>query len=273
MQNRNHWQHLTRALAFLLTTTLSVGAHAHGEAGDHVQEFHKHLDDYATEVEALSATLDRLADAYAAGEKGADHLDAFIQQWEKVDFHAAVEVVATPLYPPVWAGISRLRQAIDEGAPAAEVRRHGDVVEAALREGLGALRYAAYRRRAAPPAAAAAGHERHEESAGTAEEIRRIVQALDRALQEYREGRVERANSLVQAAYLHRFEGLEGDLIAQDPELVAGLEEDFNGTLPNLMASGAPADEVASLADVMKSKLREADKLLAESGDDEAQVF
>lgn len=272
MTNQNRW-YPARTFVFLLVAALSTGVHAHGEAGEHVEEFHKHLDDYAADVDALSETLDGIADAYAAGDEGTDRLDTFVHQWEKVDFHAALEVVATPLYPPIWANISRLRQAIDGGAPAAEVRRHSDAIEAALREGLDGLRSAADRRESDPPAVATAGHERYEESASAEEEIRRIMQALDGALHEYRKGNVERANSLVQAAYLQRFEGLEGDLIEQDPELVAGLEEDFNGTLPNLMASGAPAEEVANLLERMKSKLHEADKLLAESGDDEAKVF
>lgn len=273
MKTQNCW-YPARTFAFLLIAALSTGVYAHGETGEHVETFHKHLDDYAADVDALSETLDGIADAYAAGEKSTDRLDAFVQQWEKVDFHAALEVVATPLYPPVWAGISHLRQAINEDAPAAEVRQRAGGVEAALREGLGALRSAAAdRHKSAPPAAAAADHEEHGESAGAAEEIRHIIQALDRALHAYREDNVKQANTLVQAAYLQRFEGLEGDLIEQDPELVAGLEEDFNGTLPNLMASGAPAEEVANLMDVMKAKLREADKLLAESGDDEAKVF
>lgn len=272
MQNQNHW-YPARTFVFLLVATLSTGVYAHGEAGEHVEEFHKHLDDYAADVDALSETLDGIADAYAAGEKSTDRLDAFVQQWEEVDFHATLEVVATPLYPPVWANISRLRQAIDGGAPAAEVRRHSEAVEATLRKGLDGLRSAADRRESAPPVAATTGHEEPGESAGGGEEIRRIIQALDQALHAYREDNVKRANTLVRAAYLQRFEGLEGDLIEQDPELVARLEEDFNGTLPNLMASGAPPEEVANLLDEMKSKLREADKLLAESGDDEAQVF
>ncbi|MDZ7686128.1 MAG: hypothetical protein U5O39_14865 [Gammaproteobacteria bacterium] len=72
---------------------------------------------------------------------------------------------------------------------------------------------------------------------------------------------------------MDRFEGLEGDLIARDPELVAGLEKDFNATLPLLMQEGASLEEVGETLDSMRNKLERASEILREVEGSRSEVF
>ena len=78
----------------------------------------------------------------------------------------------------------------------------------------------------------------------------------------YYEGEIDEAKTLVSDAYMQRFEGLEGGLIELDPELVEGLEEDFNASLPNAMESGKD-EQVATLVKSMKARLDQSRELLA----------
>ncbi|MEA3252796.1 MAG: hypothetical protein U9Q35_14845, partial [Pseudomonadota bacterium] len=89
-------------------------------------------------------------------------------------------------------------------------------------------------------------------------------------LGEYYEGEIDEAKTLVSDAYMQRFEGLEGGLIELDPELVEGLEEDFNASLPNAMESGKD-EQVATLVKSMKARLDQSRELLA--GQESVEVF
>jgi len=138
-------------LALFLAAALPATAQAHGEVGEHVEEFHKHLDDYARDVQALAKQIDRVVEAH----------------------------------------------------------RDGD----------------------------------------------------------------DDAKSLIEDAYFNNFEGLEGGLIEQDPDLVADLEKDFNAHLLGLINGGVPEAEVQAKVDAMKDKLDRAEKLLEQAGDDHGEVF
>ena len=256
------------AATLLLGASLLVpaGALAHGEAGEHVEEFQEHLDDYAADVRTLADSLDALARDYAAGEAGPEQVQAFVDEWEEVRYHAAVEKVATPLYPAIWQAISGLRQAVDGGAEAEVVHQRAHAVTAALHQGMGGLRLTAAR----GGGAAADGHD---EPAGPEAAFQRIDELLDSAVAEYQAGHADDALELVRSAYFDYFEGLEGGLIEVDAQRVARLEEDFNGTLPRLLENGASMDEVREQVRAMKESLDTAEGQLEESGGGSSEVF
>lgn len=251
----------------LLALALAGAAHAHGEYGEHVEHFEDYLDTYAADVESMAATID----AVAAGDKT---MDALVEQWEAVKIHGAIEEVTTPLYPPVWAGISQLRNALDNDADDAVVAARTDQLKAALNQGLGALKWAA-----ASGGQGSGDHQDdehgHDESHGATgpAAVDTIVKELEQAVALYQDDQVEQARALIQKAYLQRFEYLEGDLIEQDAKLVAALEEDFNGHLPTLMRNGADMAAVNARLDTMRERLNRARQMLADSDDDKPDVF
>jgi len=253
---------------FLAFSLLGPGlAHAHGEAGEDLDEFQEHLDDYQQDVNKLSSILDGIVDDYAADKDAAAGVDAFVEEWEEVDYHLVVETKATPLYPAIWQGIVGLRDAISNDAPDSEVRAAADDLEAALWEGMGGVRLAA-----ANPDLAAGGGEQH--AAETPHDtIHHIEDDLDHAVEDYADGELAEAKDLIMKTYLNRFEGLEGDLIEQDPKLVVGLEEDFNARLPMLMEQGAPVEKVQAKVDEMKKGLERAEQLLMEKETAKSEVF
>ena len=257
------------AATLLLGASLLVpaGALAHGEAGEHVEEFQEHLDDYAADVRTLAESLDALARDYAAGEAGPERVQAFVDEWEEVHYHSAVETVATPLYPAIWQAISGLRQAVDEGAEAEVVRERTDAVAAALHQGMGGLRLTAAR------GGGPADDHGDSEPVGSAAAFQHIDELLDSAVAEYQAGHADDALELVRSAYFDYFEGLEGGLIEVDAQRVARLEEDFNGALPQLLESGASTDEVREQVQAMKESLDTAEGLLEESGSGSSEVF
>lgn len=252
-------------LAAVFGAALIPGAAlASGDVGEHVQTYWEHLDEYAQGVQRMNATLDDLVRQARAGKFDVSDVDGLIAVWEDVKVHGAIEVVATPLYPGVWQGIFALRKAAEQPSVEA-VAAAAEQTSAALHEGLGALKFAAYRRDASAPQQSAAP--------AADDPIRAIEERLNRAVSEYQEGHAEDAKKLIHDAYFNYFEGIEGPLIEQDPQLVTGLEEDFNAVLPGLMTQGAPVSEVRQQVEVMLEKLHRAEELLAQAEADKGKVF
>lgn len=242
---------------------------ANGTIGEHVKEFENHLDDYAADVAKLDGKLDALADRYAEGKDVAAGVEAFVEAWEAVKYHGAVERVATPLYPPIWQAIGGLRQAVKQGKDPEVVRARAEELTAVLHQGLGGLKL-----KAQMVESGQARQTATEEHAGGPETaFARIREKLDHALEEYADGHADDAKGHIQDAYFNHFEGLEGGLIEQDPELVAHLEEAFNAGLPSLINDGAPLTEVRAKAKAMKESLARAEQLLAQSDKDHGEVF
>ena len=73
--------------------------------------------------------------------------------------------------------------------------------------------------------------------------------------------------------YLQRFEGVEGDLIAQDAALVEDLEKDFNVTLPQAISKDKGVDSVRKVVETMQTKLDRARVLLVEAEKSRKDVF
>ena len=138
-----HTPHSSRMLtAGLLAGALLLptGAAAHGDAGEHVEEFREHMDDYAAELRTLVDQVETVVREHADQGSAEEAVNRLVETWEEAEYHEAVEEIASPLYPPIWQAINGLRQAVDEGAEAAQVRERADQLKAAFHEGMGGLR-------------------------------------------------------------------------------------------------------------------------------------
>lgn len=256
------------AIGLLLGAVLvPAAALAHGEKGEHVASFQDHLDDYEADVEELASRLDELVERYRRDSEAVD-VDELVEAWEEVEYHAAVEEVATPLYPAIWQAIGGLRQAVKNGEDAETVRAKADRMVAALREGLGGLKLKARMQKAT-------GTEGPDgdTASGPHAAFERIRQHLDEAVAAYDGGDPEEAKALIRDAYFNAFEGLEGGLIEEDPALVARLEEAFNAGLPGRINEGAATAKVRAKVASMKEELAEAEALLEGSGEEDSEVF
>jgi len=266
-------QQKTSALALILAlSVVPIGsvALAHGEVGDHADNPAEHMATYEQEIADLVGAADSIAADYAEDETVADRVDALVAEWEQVDFHEAVETNAMALYPPIWVALGNLRSAVDQDAADAEVHQSQQQLAAALHEGLGALKLAAAQGDAAADTADTTGQSAAADDRPT---IAIIQDNLQQARDQYRDGEVKAAQKLVYDTYMQRFEGIEGDLIEQDADLVTGLEADFNATLPQLMENDASVDEVRTQVEAMNKKLDTAQKLLDKAEQEQSEVF
>lgn len=256
---------------FLLTVVpaFPLTALATGEAGEHVKDFQDHIGDYAADVHQLDQELDAIAERYAQGKEVRSEVAAFVESWEEVKYHGAVEEVTSSLYPPIWQAIGGLRQAVKAEESPETVRERTDRLSAALHQGLGGLKVKAQLAKAGDGSEEAAGPD--EPDSGKA--FQDIRDHLDQAVAEYKEGNADRAKSLIQDAYFNRFEGLEGVLIEQDADLVTRLEQAFHADLPGLINQEAPVAEVREQTEGMKEALAKAEELYQQAESDEDEVF
>lgn len=266
---------LTGILALSAVAAFGTGqALAHGEADESVADFHEHLDDYRGEIEAFIAEVEPIVERYRADEDVQPMIDDLIERWEEIAVHGAIETHAVPTYAGIWQAMVSLQQVTQEGAPDAEVAAAADDVAASLWQAFGALRLAAAQVEAGekPHAGMEHGGDDAHHDAGP-EAIGRIVSDLDAAVAAYGEGDTKRAESMIEDAYMQRFEFLEGDLIEADPDLVRELEKHFNATVPLLMQRGAPVAEVRDAVATMKTRLERARELLVEAEQSRSEVF
>jgi len=257
---------LIGALAALIAVS---PARAGGDFGPELAEFHKHIDDYRADVERLIGEADAVVETYRAGGDAKAGVQALIESWEEVGVHGAIETRAMVLYPTIWQAILGLMQAVEGDAGAEPVQAAADQVGVALWQGFGGVRLAASQAQQgqadAPTAAAPDGD--------AAEQIAQIRTELEQSVEAYLAGDLARAESLIHDAYMKRFEFLEGDLIAQDAELVEDLELDFNARLPQLMQGGADEAEVRARLDDMLADLERAGELLEQAEAARPEVF
>lgn len=145
----------------------------------------------------------------------------------------------------------RIGTTMDERAPPAEVDRLANSITHELAEYTGI----------------------EAEAAGEgAETIERIETDLHEAVEAYEAGNPEEAKSIIKGTYLSNFEGIEGTLIEEDPELVESLEADFNEELPGLIDDGADVSEVREHVEDMESKLHEAEEILVNAEETEITI-
>lgn len=271
----NHLQHKFTAFALITSLVLapiSGVAMAHGEMGDHVDNPAAHMSDYEQEITDMVNTSQTIVAEYEQGEAAADDMDALVGTWETLEFHEAVETHAMKLYPPIWVALGNLRQALDKDSASAEVHQAQQQLAAALHEGLGALKFiVAENEKQADEATA--NHADESAAPDDRPTVTIIQDNLRQALDQYRDGEAEAARKLIYDTYMQRFEGIEGDLIEQDADLVTGLEADFNATLPELMKKGAPADKVEAQVEAMNADLDRAQTLLDKAEQQQGEVF
>ena len=257
------------ALLASLLLAPAAPAFGHGEVDeDMLAEFQLHLDDYREDVEHLIEELDPILEAHAAGRDTDAAVAELIEHWEEVAIHAAIETRATVTYPTVWQAVIGLQQAVSGSADDEAVRAAAERVKAALWQGYGAVRLAASQVGQASTAPRA-----DEAPASGPETIQRILADLDAAVAAYGDGELARAEELIHATYMNRFEGLEGDLIARDPDLVSSLEKDFNATLPLLMQEGASMARVNETRAAMRRQLETASGILEDVEQSRSEVF
>ncbi len=109
-------------------------------------------------------------------------------------------------------------------------------------------------------------------SSGGVETIERIESDLQEAVEAYDAGNPDEAKSIIKSTYLSNFEGIEGTLIENDPELVEELEADFNEELPGLIDEGAQTSAVREKVESMEQKLETAEGILAEQSEEEINL-
>lgn len=252
-----------------LAALLAAGsASADGLIGDHVNDLQAHLLEYTDEVSWLIEQVDGIVDTYESGGLEAAHPEAVVEHWEAVMFHAAIETNYVPVYASIWQGLFGVRQAIEAEEPVVNVRAQQVLLEQSLWQALGAVKVAAqFQQRGLTSMIEAT------EATTPAETLDEIKQRLDRVVAKYAEQLPEEATSIVFDTYLTRFEGVEGQLIEQDAQLVEDLEIDFNVTLPKAMEAGASLDNVRGVVQAMQGKLDRARALLDEAEQSRPSVF
>lgn len=261
---------LAAALVAALAVTPLQSARAHGDLDEAaLAEFQLHLDDYKAEVEELVAEVGPVVAAYDQGEDASAMAAALIEHWEEVGVHGAIETHATITYPSVWQALISLQQAV-AGDDGAAVARAGEGVGAALWQGFGAVRLAAYQVTSGAAPVAAQGDEA---PLSGPETVDQIIADLEAAVRAYDAGNLDQAERLIHDTYMTRFEGLEGDLIESDPDLVSRLEKDFNANLPLLMQRGADSAAVRKQLAAMTEQLETASLLLEQAQRTRSEVF
>lgn len=226
-------------------------------------------EDYTEDVEILETALDDIVQKHGDGENVSGELKTFIQEdWENVEYHEAIETTNIRAYGAIWTEINELRNTVESDIPTTDVADQAENVKTALRNGLDALEGDT----GGDHSSHAHGSEVPEGGDSIEATVDRIRADLDYAAAEYAAGESDEAKEVIGETYLSNFEGLEGELIEKDPDLVTELEIDFNAGLPGLISQGASDDEVRAKVDEMNTKLDRVEQLIGgEAGD--SQVF
>ena len=241
---------------------------ANGPIGEHVNDLAGHLDRYENEVNWLIEQVGGIVDRYEAEGQEAAQPELVVDHWEAVDFHAAIETNYVPLYASIWQGLFGVRVAVEEAQPVATVRAELTSLEQTLWQSLGAVKMAAQIQAQGGTATISDA-----DALSPSATIEAIKHSLDRVVAKHAERLSGEAKAIVFDAYLTRFEGLEGDLIEVDADLVEALELDFNVTLPQALDGGASVDDVREIVLAMQAKLETARGMLAAVAEQRSSVF
>lgn len=263
------WGCLVLSTSLFTASLFAVNqAAASGAIGGHVNDMSAHLDDYTEEVVWLISKVNGIVDTYEKDGAKTARPEDVVDHWEAVDFHSAIEINYIPLYANIWQGLFGVRMAIEKGASVAEVRAEQEQLEQTLWQSLGAVKLAAqYQERGLLPEVEATTTDSSVETIGV------IKQRLDRVVAKYAEQLADEAIRITQETYLNLFEGIEGELITLDAELVEDLEVDFNVTLQKAIEGGKSVDEVRDVVVAMQGKLDRCKTLLSEAEKKRSDVF
>ena len=259
---------LFAGLAFLVSHP--VASFADGEVGEHVNNMQAHLENYEGEIAWFLDELRKITTAYEGGGSNEYTSDMLIDNWEAVDFHAAIETNYIQIYASIWQGIYGVKTSLDSGDSPDSVDAEEAELRKALWQGLGAVKLAA---RFQSEGLTAAKGDIDSRGLSSSETLDTIKSELDRAIAKSAERLPAEATDIVLNAYLELFEGLEGDLITLDAELVEDLEKDFNVTLPQALSSELSLDSLNQVVSEMKGKLDQSKKLMQEAEESRRSVF
>ena len=260
----------SKAILLIFGSLVCFFTFANGEIGDHVNDLQGHLNQYEEEVVWFLEEVKKITNSYENKGTEAAITDVLIDNWESVDFHAAIETNYIQIYASIWQGIYGVKSSIDEGNEIQIVAQEQYNLERAMWQALGAVKLAAkYQQEGLlgdqPPADYAA--------LSSSETLEEIKSSLDRSVAKFAERLPGEATDIVLNTYLELFEGLEGDLITQDASLVEDLEKDFNVTLPQALNSNSTLSEVRTVVEAMKGKLERSKMLLNEIDNARRSVF
>ena len=243
---------------------------ANGPIGEHVNHLQENIKSYKEEVEWMIGKVDTMVSDYDTKGAKAVKTDDLIEYWESVKFHSAIETNFVPVYASIWQGLYGVKMAIENGKPAAEVRKEQKAMNIALWQGLGAVKLAAkFQQKGLLDTVKATATKEMTQSA-TIDEIKH---KLDRVVAKFAERLQDEATEIVHDTYLHLFEGVEGTLIEQDANLVEVLEKDFNVTLPLAIKNSKSVDEVRDVISDMQTKLDRAKVLIEKAEKARKDVF
>lgn len=263
------YQYLLSLLGILAALSANPTV-AGGLVGEHVNHLSDNLEKYTEEVNWLIEKVDGIVTRYDNGGAKAARTDAVVDHWEAVDFHAAIETNYMPVYAYIWQGLFGVKQSIDDSAPMAKVRKEQEKLEQALWQGLGAVKLAAqYQERGLLEQIKVT----KTGPTNSIETLGEIKMRLDQVVAKYAEKLADASVKIVHDTYLNLFEGVEGELIALNADLVEDLEKDFNVTLPKALQGNASVDEVRQVVNTMHGKLDLAKSLLEKATKNKKDVF
>lgn len=257
-------------LAMVLITVLAPQAMANGKIGDHVNHLSDHVGEYTKEVNWLIDKVDGIVERYAEHGAKAARAEKVVDYWESVDFHAAIESNYVPLYASIWQGLYGVKTSIEKGADSAQVKVEQLKLEQALWQSLGAVKLASQfqDKGLLQQVALRDGAPRN-----SIEALHEVSTRLDRVVAKYAEQLNKEALGIVYDTYMNLFEGVEGELIAQDADLVAALEKDFNVTLPKAIEDNTGVDNVRAVVESMQDQISQARSLLEKAKREKKDVF
>ena len=255
---------------FVSLVSHPVAIFADGEVGEHVNNMQEHLENYEDEIVWFLDELQKITSAYEGGGSSEYSSEMLIDNWEAVDFHAAIEINYIQIYASIWQGIYSVKASLDGGEDPESVDMQEAGLQKALWQGLGAVKLAA---RFQSEGLVGTQGSIDSRSLSPSETLDAIKSELDRALAKSAERLPDEATDIVLGAYLELFEGLEGDLITLDAELVEDLEKDFNVTLPQALSSELTLDSLNQVVSQMKSKLDRSKELIQDAEESRRSVF
>jgi hypothetical protein len=245
-------------------------AFANGPIGEHVNHLSDNLDEYSQEVQWLNTEVEAMIARYQQGGVEAANPELLVENWEAVKFHSAIETSYVPVYASIWQGLFGVKGALEEQASMDEIRKQQQFHSQSLWQALGAVKLAAqYQDKGLTEQVATT----EENPSNSLEALDAIDNSLNRVVAKYAEKLPKEAESIVYDTYMNLFEGVEGELIALDANLVEDLEKDFNVILPQAIQNDAGVDAVRQVVTTMQAKLDTAYALLEESAEARKDVF
>lgn len=269
---KNVTTHLKKVLInfFLLTSFTAFSVLANGEIGEHVNKLSDNIKKYEEEVNWLSKKVDEIVVTYQNNDSKKVYTDALMKHWEEVDFHAAIESNYIIIYASIWQGLYAVKESIDNKEPIKNVKTEQVDLNKALWQALGAVKMAA---KFQEEGVVGKLKTSEVEPKNSIEALTIIEQKLNEVVAKYAEKLMDTATTIVHDTYLNLFEGVEGELIALDANLVESLEKDFNITLPKAIKDKKSVEQLHAIVVTMNDKLSKAKTLLVNNAKNKRDVF